>query len=296
MMLSGDPFYSKDNVTIYLGDCQKQLQKFPNNFFQTVITSPPYWGLRDYGFPGQIGMEKSLDDYIDNLVYVFMEVRRCLRDDGIFWLNIGDTYASNKKETNNQDKINPYRRNNVLPKPEGIKEKDLIGVPWKLALSLRDAGWYLRTDIIWNKSNAQPEGNRFDRPHRSHEYIFLLTKSKRYTYYHENVMEDGIHDKRNLRTVWNINTASFKGAHSAVFPPRLPEICILASTKEGDYVLDPFFGSGTVGVVSRALNRKCVGIEANSEYIKVAIERLKNHRYRNNTIFSNDSLGSLFSS
>lgn len=254
------------------GDAMVGLQRLPENSIQCCVTSPPYWGLRDYGVKGQIGLEASLNQFINNLVTVFREVRRVLKDDGVLWLNIGDSYTSGGRTWRAPDKKNPVRAMSVRPDtPEGLKPKDLIGVPWRLALALQQDGWYLRSDIIWEKPNAMPESVK-DRPTRSHEYIFLLSKSEKYFYDYEAIREP---NGRNRRSVWSVNTQGFPAAHFATFPPKLIEPCILGGTKPGDFVLDPFFGSGTVGVVSRDLDRQFVGIELNPEYVKIALNRLR---------------------
>lgn len=246
------------------------LQKIPSESIQCIVTSPPYWGLRDYGIEGQIGLEEKLQQYINRLVSVFAETKRVLKNNGVLWLNIGDGYTSGNRGYRAPDKKNPARAMNIRPDtPEGLKSKDLLGIPWRLALALQADGWYLRSDIIWNKPNAMPESVK-DRPTRSHEYVFMLTKKEKYYYDHNAIKENG----RNKRTVWNVNTAPFAEAHFATFPPALIEPCILASTKESDFVLDPFFGSGTVGVVCQEFKRRFVGIELNDEYVKIAKSRL----------------------
>jgi DNA modification methylase len=221
----------------------------------------------------------DVNDYIQNLVNIFKEVKRTLRDDGTLWLNIGDSYTSGgrtwrQKDSKNKGRAMDYRP----PTPEGLKPKDLIGVPWKVAFALQADGWYLRSDIIWHKPNCQPESVK-DRPTRAHEYIFLFSKiEKKYLYNYEAAMESTLEGKgkKNRRTVWSINTNGFKGAHFAVFPPALIEPCILAGSNEGSTVLDPFFGSGTVGEVCIKHKRNCVGIELKPEYAELAIRRLKN--------------------
>lgn len=260
---------------IICGDAKDELKKFPDNYFQCCITSPPYWGLRDYGIPRQIGAESSLDDYINNLVDIFREVRRALCDNGTLWLNIGDSYTSGNRTWRDPDKKNPARGMNYRPPtPDGLKSKDLIGVPWRLAFALQSDGWFLRSDIIWHKPNCQPESVK-DRPTRSHEYLFLLTKSDKYLYNYDNIMEPSTDGRglRNRRTVWSIKTEPFKYAHFAVFPEELIKPCILGGSNRGDMILDPFFGSGTVGIVGLKLNRRFVGIELNPEFIEIARRR-----------------------
>lgn len=264
--------------TIIIGDARTELAKLDSGIFQCCITSPPYWGLRDYGIDGQIGAEAKLDDYIRDLVSVFAEVRRSLSDDGTLWLNIGDSYTSGGRTWRDADKKNPARGMDYrAPTPEGLKPKDLIGVPWKVAFALQADGWYLRSDIIWHKNNGLPESVK-DRPSRVHEYVFLLSKSERYSYEHEAVKEDAVNGrKRNCRSVWTINTEPFYGAHFATFPRELVTRCLLAGSKEGSLVLDPFFGSGTVGEICQQFGRRFVGIELNPEYAEIAERRLKWH-------------------
>lgn len=253
------------------GDAMVALQQIPSESIQSCVTSPPYWGLRDYGVDGQIGLENSVQQFINKLVSVFSEVRRVLRPDGSLWLNIGDSYTSGGRTWRAPDKKNPVRAMSVRPDtPEGLKPKDLIGVPWRLAFALQADGWYLRSDIIWEKPNCMPESVK-DRPTKAHEYIFLLTKSEKYYYDYQSIKENG----RNKRSVWSVNTHPFPEAHFATFPPKLIEPCIVAGSKEGDYVLDPFFGSGTVGVVCDDLKRKYVGIELNPEYVQIALDRIE---------------------
>jgi site-specific DNA-methyltransferase (adenine-specific)/site-specific DNA-methyltransferase (cytosine-N4-specific) len=262
---------------IIVGDARKVLRGFPEGFFRTAVTSPPYWGLRDYGISGQIGAEPDVDDYLSDLVAVFREVRRTLTDDGTLWLNIGDSYTSGGRTWRDTDSKNKGRGMSYrAPTPKGLKPKDLIGVPWKLAFALQADGWYLRTDIIWNKPNCQPESVK-DRPTRSHEYVFLFSKSERY--YHDSVaiMEPALDKKqksKNRRTVWNINTEPYPGSHFAVYPRALARLCVLAGSESGDRVLDPFFGSGTTGVVCNETGRQSTGIELSEEYAEMARERL----------------------
>jgi site-specific DNA-methyltransferase (adenine-specific) len=236
-----------------------------------VVTSPPYWGLRDYNINKQIGLEDTLPEFLDRLLSVFEQVRRVLREDGVLWLNLGDGYTSGNRGWRAPDKKNPARAMAVRPDtPDGLKPKDLLGIPWRLAFRLQESGWYLRSDIIWHKPNAMPESVK-DRPSRAHEYLFMLTKSKRYFYNPEAIAEPG---GENRRSVWKIPTQAFSGAHFATFPPRLVEPCILASTRPGDSVLDPFFGAGTVGLVAQRLGRRYVGVELNPDYVRLAAQRL----------------------
>lgn len=253
------------------GDAREVLSRFRSGSFQTCITSPPYWSLRNYGIDGQIGLEESLDDFISALVDVFEEVRRTLRDDGTLWLNIGDSYTSGGRTWRAPDKKNPIRAMNVRPAtPAGLKPKELIGVPWRLAFAMQAAGWYLRAETIWYKPNCQPESVK-DRPTRSHEQVFLFSKNE--DYYYDNSAERGPNG-RNLRTVWDINTVPYKEAHFATFPPALVEPCLSLSTQPGDVVLDPFIGSGTTGEVALKMKRRFVGIELNPEYVGIAARRL----------------------
>lgn len=268
--------FEDSGIRILSGDCRNLLSTLPDNYFSTCITSPPYWGLRDYNYENQIGAEEKLDDYIADLVSVFSQVRRTLKDDGTFWLNIGDAYTSGGRTWRAPDKKNPGRGMSYRPNtPDGLKPKDLIGLPWRLAFALQADGWYLRSDIIWNKPNCQPESVK-DRPTRSHEYLFLMTKSERYFYNCEAIKEPTINSssRKNRRSVWNIKTEGFPGAHFAVFPSELVKLCVLAGTNAGDSVLDPFFGTGTVGAVCKALQRECTGIEMNAEYVAMASERI----------------------
>ncbi len=253
------------------GDARRVLAGLPSNVVQTCVTSPPYWSLRNYHIDGQIGLEMDLETFIEALVAAFAEVRRVLRDDGTLWLNIGDSYTSGGRTWRAPDKKNPVRAMNVRPPtPAGLKPKELIGVPWRLAFALQAAGWYLRAETIWYKPNCQPESVK-DRPTRSHEHLFLFSKSE--DYFYDNQAERGPND-RNLRTVWDINTVPYKEAHFATFPPALVEPCLKLSTRPGDLVLDPFIGSGTTGLVALKMDRRFVGIELNPEYVGIAERRL----------------------
>ena len=261
---------------VLVGDALDVLASVPDGAFRCCVTSPPYWGLRDYGIAGQIGAEDQLDAYLAHLVAVSGEIRRTLTDDGTLWLNIGDGYTSGDRGWRAEDRKNPARAMSYRPPtPAGLKPKDLIGVPWRLAFALQQDGWYLRADIVWHKPNCQPESVK-DRPTRSHEFVFLLSKSERYYYDHEAIREpaNGHGRLRNRRTVWSLNTEAFPGAHFATFPPSLVEPCILAGSAPGDTVLDPFLGSGTVGEVATRLGRHCVGIELKPEYADLARQRL----------------------
>lgn len=321
-------------IQILQGDCRGVLKSLPDESVQCVVTSPPYWGLRDYGVDGQIGLEKTPQEYVATMVQVFRELKRVMKPDGTAWLNLGDSYAS-KWACNRRNQIgsgSPERAVRV-DKLGGLKEKDLVGIPWRVAFALQDDGWWLRSDIIWAKPNPMPESVT-DRPTRAHEYIFLLTKSAKYYYdavairepaspstvkevmegYNGHATKDydgtgaqdpsatksrvieglrkrldkqrghscrhnGFNDRwdnmtredqmalgSNKRSVWTVAPANYKDAHFATFPPALISPCILAGTKAGDTVLDPFGGSGTTGEVSLACGRKAILIELNPAY------------------------------
>ncbi|NTF31786.1 site-specific DNA-methyltransferase [Rhizobium skierniewicense] len=253
------------------GSALAGLKQLPDASVQCIITSPPYWGLRDYDHPDQIGLEPTLPQFIESLVRVFQEARRVLRDDGVFWLNIGDGYTSGNRMSRSPDRKNPARAMDMRPRtPKGLKPKDLMGIPWRLAFALQDDGWYLRSDVIWHKPNAMPESVK-DRPTRAHEYLFMFTKSERYHYDRTAVLGP---NSRNARSVWEIPTRAYSGAHFATFPQKLIEPCILASSRTGDLVLDPFFGAGTVGLVAQQYQRRYVGIELNPQYAALAAGRL----------------------
>ena len=299
----------RNGSRILCGDSIEMLRTLQDNLVDCCVTSPPYYGLRDYGVDGQIGLEENPYQYVERLVNVFREVRRVLKDDGTLWLNIGDSYCGTGNKGNYKDPKYPNGRNGQSiaknRKIDGIKSKDLIGIPWMLAFALRDDGWYLRQDIIWHKPNPMPESVR-DRCTKSHEYIFLLSKKPKYYFDYKAIQEDAVtgetkrdkHSegyqadypkgdrfskgehiygkggKRNKRDVWKIATKPYKEAHFAVFPESLIEPCILAGSKLNGIVLDPFFGSGTTGVVAKKFNREYIGIELNKEYIDIAKNRL----------------------
>lgn len=268
--------YHEEHLKVIQGDSREALASIPDKTFRCCITSPPYWGLRDYGYGGQIGAEDTPERYIADLVDIFREVRRTLTDDGTLWLNIGDSYTSGNRKWRDKDRKNPARAMTYRPPtPTGLKPKDLIGIPWRLALALQEDGWFLRSDIIWNKPNCQPESVK-DRPTRSHEYVFLLSKSKMYYYDSEGIKEPTVNGgkPKNRRSVWNINTNGFHGAHFAVFPPELVRLCLLAGSERGDTIVDPFFGSGTMGLVCVEEHRKCVGIELHPQYVDMALDRI----------------------
>lgn len=314
-----------NDIIKHIGNCLDILPTLPEQSIDCCVTSPPYWGLRDYGMEDQLGLDLSPEKYIENMVQVFREVWRVLKDDGTLWLNLGDSYANNGTGGHGATgrKV-----------PDGLKIKDLVGIPWRVALALQADGWYLRSDIIWSKPNPMPESVT-DRPTKSHEYIFLLSKSAKYYYDHQAIREQAEHssikrweqdienqkgservpgkangnmkavggpkkdkqrgysrrhagfndrwDKmttaeqcslgRNKRSVWNIATMPYKGAHFATFPPKLIEPCILAGCPEGGTVLDPFGGSGTTAMVAVKHRRKAVLIELNPEYEKLQDKR-----------------------
>ena len=354
---------------ILLGDVRQKLKELPDSSVQSCITSPPYWGLRDYGtaswdggdpscdhlgkpmatkaninrncgtgndvknatarefykdicgkcgatrVDSQLGLEQTPDEYVAQMVAVFREVRRVLKDDGVLWLNLGDSYAMSSMRGENSlftsttvvqtAAINGAVKLGKRSIPNGLKPKDLVGIPWRVAFALQADGWWLRQDIIWHKPNPMPESVT-DRCTKSHEYLFMLTKSAKYYFDNEAIKEDAkwssdkragegrltydgkrqgangtgqesfvsIVDKRNKRSVWTIPTKPFRGAHFAVMPEALVEPCILASSREGDTVLDPFLGSGTVGLVAQRHNRRWVGCELNPEYAKIAEARI----------------------
>lgn len=293
---------------IEFGDCREILKmwKALGVSVQTCVTSPPYFGLRDYKVNGQIGLEQTPEEYIAAMVDVFRHVREILADDGTVWLNIGDSYAgSGKGPAGNLGKIHNERdmthtKSSALV-PDGCKPKDLIGIPWMLAFALRADGWYLRQDIIWHKPNPMPESVK-DRCTKAHEYVFLLSKSPHYFFDSEAMREDAVKGaagssfnkgktaehqlgcsndaervedgKRNRRSVWTVATKPYKGAHFATFPSALIEPCILAGSRIEDIVLDPFMGSGTTAQVALQHGRRYLGCELNSEYKALQDERL----------------------
>ena len=280
------------NYTLLHGDALEVLRNIPNESIQTCVTSPPYYGLRDYGIDGQIGIEETPEKYIDRLIDIFREVKRVLHNDGILWINIGDSYyhtTSNNGGYSDKSTLqgfsNPNTKGRVANDTgkhihlnmSGIKPKEIIGIPWALAFALRTDGWYLRQDIVWAKSNPMPESVK-DRCTRSHEYIFMLTKNKKYYFNREAIQEPAVQDNsntRNKRDVWYESVGSYKGAHFAVFPEKLIEPCILAGSREGDTVLDPFSGSGTTGVVSIRNRRNYIGIDLSASYNAMATKRLE---------------------
>lgn len=262
-------------LVVLHGDTRDVIRQLPDDTFQCVVTSPPYWGVRDYGVENQIGAEPDLQTYVKDLVEIFREVRRVLKPDGTFWLNIGNTYTSGGRKWRDEDEKNKGRGMSYRPPtPPGLKKKDLIGVAWLLALECQKDGWYLRNDIIWYKPNCQPESVR-DRFTVAHEYLFMFTKSEQYFFDQDAIKErtmDG-NGVKNRRTVWSINTEPCPEAHFAVFPRALVRPCLLAGSRANDLVLDPFYGAGTVGIVSKELGRRCVGIEIKDEFIAIAKRR-----------------------
>ena len=289
---SKEAFIKENTNEILCGDALETLKNFPDESIHCVITSPPYYGLRDYHKEEQIGRETTVEEYLDRLVAVFHEVRRVLKKDGTCFVVIGDSYAgSGGGKGQYMDPKYPKGRNGQNPsitqKVSGYKSKDLMGIPWRLAFALREDGWYLRSDIIWHKENAMPEACR-DRPTRSYEHIFLLSKSAKYYYDYEQMAEPikEVSKKRYVRgrsednkylkeDVWTINTVSFRGNHYAAFPPKLAEICMIAGCPKGGIILDPFIGSGTVGFVALMQDRKYIGIELNEEYCRLARKRIE---------------------
>ena len=317
---------------ILQGNVLDRLKDIEEKSIQCVVTSPPYWGLRDYGTAkwvggdkecdhvekipfsdntgirdhkkettkkeiegksiqykskckkcgairkdSQLGLEETPEEFVNNLVKVFKEIKKVLKDDGTLWLNLGDSYSGNNSRASNNGRAGyGNKREGVYMKTgKGLKTKDLVGIPWRVAFALQSDGWYLRQDIIWHKPNPLPEPVK-DRCTKAHEYIFLLSKSPQY-YYDSDAIRDKPHYGEevgaNKRSVWSINVKPYKKAHFATFPEKLPELCIKAGSKKGDIVLDPFFGSGTTGWVAQRLGREWLGIELNPEFIKIAEER-----------------------
>ena len=312
------PWLDDGDVRLYLGDALQVLAALTDESVDSCVTSPPYWGLRDYGVDGQLGLEDSPAEYVQLIVQVFREVSRVLTPTGTLWLNLGDSYAGSWGAqghrvgvggiSGNQIAAHPQTttRTGSIPPGSGLKPKDLIGVPWRVALALQDDGWWLRSDIIWAKPNPMPESVR-DRPTSAHEHVFLLAKAPAYYYDAVGIAEPadggwGTRDltsakhngaafanagqrphgglrggdatTRNARNVWTIPPQPYAGAHFAVFPEELARRCILAGTPHGGTVLDPFSGSGTTLKVARGHGRRAVGIELNEEYALLAADRL----------------------
>jgi site-specific DNA-methyltransferase (cytosine-N4-specific) len=274
-LVRGDPFdptVAWINKT-HAGDCRDQMKLMSANrvTVQTCITSPPYFGLRDYGIAGQIGLEPTPDAYVTVLVEVMRAVRALLAEDGTAWVNLGDSYghgtSAERKPSRTSTKISAEQHLAQGARHSG-PAKQLLGIPWRVALAMQEDGWLLRSAVIWHKPNAMPESVK-DRPTNAHEYLFLFAKSERYFYDAEACAEDAAEGrKRNRRSVWSVNTKGFKGAHFATFPAALIEPCVLASTRPLDIVLDPFMGSGTTGTVALSLGRRFIGIELNPAYIE----------------------------
>lgn len=296
------------------GDCIEGMRTLADGSVHCCVTSPPYFGLRDYGHDGQIGLEETPDAYVQKMVDVFREVRRVLRDDGTLWLNLGDSYFSDTKGSGGPSKKQDSNAGSrYAPRKferNGLKPKDLIGIPWRVAFALQADGWYLRQDIIWHKPNPMPESVR-DRCTKAHEYIFLLSKSQKYYFDSDAIKEPSSQperagkversfstsdpssslrqdvgrsvirtDNRNRRSVWTVSTKPFKGAHFATFPPDLIRPCILAGCPKDGSVLDPFGGSGTTAQVALEEGRKAILCELNPEYIALAHKRLEGLQLR----------------
>jgi DNA modification methylase len=313
------------SVRVIQGDCRELLKTLPDGSVQCVVTSPPYWGLRDYNVDAQLGLERTYGEHVENMVAVFREVRRVLRSDGTLWLNYGDSYYSSDRggwrgdahrwekselQKGNRGNASTVRPNRLLQ--EGLKSKDLVGMPWRVAFALQADGWWLRQDIIWAKPNPMPESVR-DRCTKAHEYLFLLAKAERYYFDAEAIAEASVdpeshngrnprnddqftqsdpikaatrsgfskieagttYPTRNKRSVWTVATAPFKEAHFATFPPELIEPCIKAGSRPGDTILDPFGGAGTTGLVADRLGRNAVLIELNPDYAAMAKRRIE---------------------
>ena len=299
---------------VIFGDCRDTMRdlKAQGVRVQCCVTSPPYYGLRDYGHPGQIGLEKTPAEYVAALVEVFEGVRELLADDGVLWLNLGDSYAGggggnyskSEKQTSHGEHITNVRNKPDWLEGAGLKPKDLVGAPWRVAFALQEAGWYLRQDVIWHKPNPMPESVT-DRCTKAHEYMFLLSKSERYFFNSEAMKEKAagvrggapkkIHSEsaqgkhgatsalnkswdgaetRNRRSVWTVASSHYGGAHFATFPPALIEPCILAGAPFNGLVLDPFTGSGTTAAVALQHGRRFIGCELNPDYIKLAEARI----------------------
>lgn len=315
-----EPYFSNDRTTLYLGDALSVAAELPSESVNCIVTSPPYFGLRDYGTPGQYGLESSPADYVENMRKLFGELRRVLTVDGTLWLNIGDSYSTGEgKRQQKQPQTNTTTVNGALVRmPRGATPSDhrassyghvsavppaknLLGIPWRVAFALQDDGWILRNDIIWHKPNAMPESVR-DRLSTRYEHVFLFSKSSKYWFDLDPIREPhkypddqrklpraergqtsapdhqrgGLHPKgRNPGDVWAITTKPFPEAHFAVYPPELPERCILAGCKPGGVVLDPFSGSGTTGLAALRHERSYVGIELNKEYLDLSITSKK---------------------
>ena len=292
---------------IYNLNCNDGLLLLGNNSIDCCITSPPYWGLRDYGVVGQLGLEKTPEEYVLNLIKVLTEVKRVLKPSGTLWLNLGDSYAGSGKGIGSNHGKSVISDENIKKtdwKNLSFKPKDLIGIPWMVAFALRADGWYLRQDIIWNKPNPMPE-SMSDRCTKAHEYIFLLTKNRKYYFDNEaiktpskdpnddrgsrknrkrfpttmvnGIRKSGTYEMANKRSVWTVNTKPYKEAHFATFPEDLIIDCIKAGCPENGIVLDPFMGAGTTAVVAKKLNRNFIGFELNNQYVEISEKRLINN-------------------
>lgn len=304
-------YYDSDDVQLHHGDALDVARTLPDGLARTIVTSPPYFGLRDYGEDGQIGAEASVGEYVARMVGLFRELRRVLADDGTLWMNLGDSYSGDGRTGRNDAawKGGPERMANATSRD--LPAKNLIGIPWRVALALQDDGWILRSDIIWAKPNPMPESVT-DRPTKSHEYLFLFAKSPRYYYDADSIREPhtdkalyqqevarrnphrpgkaagapgqskqsgmaaGLRELNalgaNKRTVWTVPTVPFPGSHFAVYPPDLIRPCIRAGSEPGDIVLDPFSGSGTTGAVATFEGRKYIGIDLNRDYLRMSLE------------------------
>ena len=325
------------NWKVIAGDCITGLKTLPDEGVHCCVTSPPYFGLRDYGHEDQIGLESTPTEYVERLVSVFREVRRVLRDDGTLWLNLGDSYAAQRGgthqpaetlsgghggKTQSGERVNRDRCDGYNPSRNataiGLKHKDLIGIPWRVAFALQADGWYLRQDIIWHKPNPMPESVT-DRCTKAHEYVFLLSKSQKYHYDAQAIAEKSecagtiveayksgknvagqqfrntatgkhdvvVKDTRNKRSVWTINPQPCHEAHFAVMPEALAELCIRAGCPAGGVVLDPFAGSGTTGIVALRHQRNFIGTELNTEYCEMARRRISNSM----PLFASEAIG-----
>jgi len=302
------------NYEIKVGDSLEVLKTMDEQSVHCCVTSPPYWALRNYGHDGQLGQEETPEEYVENLVQIFHEVKRVLRDDGTLWLNLGDSYVGSGNKGKHKDNKDRKNRNGQViaknNKVQGLKPKDMVGIPWRVAFALQADGWYLRSDIIWNKNNPMPSPVQ-DRPTSSHEYIFLLSKNRQYYYDKDAILEPLLEPNRkdsksgfggykhtsqperttnstysgrkfdasklkgkNKRDVWTVATTGYKGSHVAVYPPKLIEPCILAGCPDGGTVLDPFSGSGTTGVVALNNQKNYIGIELSPEYVKLSEDRI----------------------
>lgn len=280
-----EPYFESGDVTLHHGNALTVSESLPSGSVQTIVTSPPYYGLRDYGETGQMGSESSLSEYIEGMVALFAELRRVLAEDGTLWLNIGDSYSATVTNNGGYSARSMLRGGNVSENEKGRRANDgararkleavagpknLLGVPWRVALALQADGWILRSDIIWAKPNPMPESVT-DRPTKSHEHLFLFTKNANYFYDAAAIAEVADEGTRNKRDVWTVATTPFPGSHFAVYPPELIRPCIRAGSRPGDTVLDPFSGSGTTGAVATFEGRKYIGIDLNKEYLDLSL-------------------------